>query len=243
MRAKVYLGVPSYGPIERETAIALFRCSKEHDIVMNPNQQSSLLALNFNMLWCEALNKRSEGVTHFVMLHADTAPEDFWIDKLMAEMRETRADLLSVISPIKDLRGLVSTGIYYPKTGELTRFTMSQIHELPETFSIADTPFPDQVLAVNTGCWVADITKPWVDAVDENNHLIAHFEIRDAIVKGPDGNYTSRNFSEDWNFSAQLARLGTRVYATRKIALTHYGRMGFGNDMSWGKQLVDAGGL
>ena len=43
----------------------------------------SLLALMFNLLWCKALNRRREGVTHFAMHHSDIQAPAGWVDTLL----------------------------------------------------------------------------------------------------------------------------------------------------------------
>ena len=53
--------------------------------------QGSLLACNFNKLWCAALNivHRGERLDYFAMLHDDIGAEDGWLDKLIEDMWET----------------------------------------------------------------------------------------------------------------------------------------------------------
>jgi hypothetical protein len=141
---------------------------------------------------------------------------------------------MSTVIPIKDDRGLSSTGILRKETGAVRRLTMTEIHTLPESFTIAQTDSPDQVLAVNTGLWVCDFTDEWVEKVT--------FTIRDGIQKGEDGLFRAAVMPEDWDFSAQCARLGLSVGATRKVVVDHYGRKAYRNDQVWGQE-TDVGGV
>jgi hypothetical protein len=232
--ARVFLACPHNGRIEWEVALALMQCTDRiHDVLVKPIM-TSLLAFGFNTLWCEALNRRRElGLTHFAMLHSDVAPEPCWLDTLLAEQRRAGVDVLSCVTPIKDGRGLTSTGMLNPTTGQVRRLTLSEAHALPLTFTAPDTPEPESVLALNTGLWVCDFTKDWVEQV--------HFEIRDEIHRDEDGVFSARVMPEDWLFSAQLARLGVAVGATRAVHLSHYGRAEYTNDLPWG-QPTDTGG-
>jgi hypothetical protein len=65
------------------------------------------------------------------------------------------------------------------------------------------------------------------------------FQICDSIVKRPDGAYAANVFSEDWNFSAWCAAKGLKVFATRIIPLSHFGRTFYRNDSAWGEWETD----
>ena len=232
MENRVFLACPTYGQIERETAISIFSGSQTAQILIRANG-ASLLALNCNLLWCEALNGReTEKWTHFAMHHSDIAAENFWLDKLVVEQKRVGADVLSVVVPIKDEKGLSSTGLLDAQ-GCVTRFSMSEIHKLPETFS-AESLGEKRTLVVNTGLFICDFTNPWVEKV--------FFEIRDNIVKNENGKFEARNLSEDWGFSNQCAKLGVKVFATRCVKLRHFGRAEYRNDEVWGNP-TDPGGL
>jgi hypothetical protein len=152
----------------------------------------------FNKLWCQALNERTQrGLTHFAMHHSDIQAEPGWLDILLEEQRKVGADVLSAVIPIKDQRGLTSTGLRDPVTGRIRRLTMREVMKLPVTFEAADTDAGDQWLMVNTGLWVCDFTKPWVEEVC--------FSILDAVVREED-RFVPKALSEDWNFSGWCAR-------------------------------------
>ena len=78
----------------------------------------SLLANSINRLWVQALNERTDhGWTHFAMHHADVQAPAGWVDTLADEMARVGADVISAVVPIKDYRGLTSTGWRDPGVG------------------------------------------------------------------------------------------------------------------------------
>jgi hypothetical protein len=147
MQPSVFLAVPHYGDLVAEALPSLITASCRTDttrISLNTNG-ASLLAFNFNLLWCAALNQRQDkGLTHFAMHHADIQAEVGWLDQLIDEMAAVQADVLSVVVPIKDEKGLTSTGLQDPKTCKIRRLTMREIFTLPKTFTAKDcTPLGD----------------------------------------------------------------------------------------------------
>jgi len=183
---------------------------------------SSLLTKCFNQLWTNALNARKLGITHFAMLHADIAPEDYWLDKMLSIMGKYNADILSVVSPLKNSDGLTSTAIG-GIDARARRFTLKEIHSMEKTFT-------REHLLINTGLMLVDITKPWAQQ--------AIFSIKDFIYK-ENGEYRAECISEDWNFSKQAELLGAQIYATSEVSLTHFGQTAFPNDHVWGTKETD----
>lgn len=227
---RIFLAMPAYGPVEPEAAFAFYVRATEYPgrTIYPPPAKASLLANLFNAIWLQALQTRDMvGATHFAMLHADVEPATNWLDTLHSEIERLAADVVSVVIPIKDGRGLTSTAIERPG-GDLweqqQRLTMREVLTLPETFG------PDDVggrrLLVNTGCWICDLRKPWVDRVE--------FRIQDRIGTGPDGTRKAQCIPEDWDFSCQVQDAGGKVYATRKVKALHLGSTKFGNDRPWG---------
>lgn len=158
--------------------------------------RQSLLARGFNGFLCEALNRRlaGENITHFVMLHDDVTPEDGWVDKLVREQLKTDYELLSVVVPIKDGNGLTSTAVSDPHDDfqPWRRLTLHEVLTLPETFDITNIQPrpPGSVLLVNTGCFVLDLTAPWLLGLDTDGTLATMFTVRDQVrfIKG--GNFS-----------------------------------------------------
>ena len=232
-RARVFLACPRYGPVAFEAVLAATQATQEHDVALWSHEDSRL-PYCFNKLWCGALNTRAtHHWTHFAMLHSDVIPEHGWLDMLIAEQQRVGVQVLAAVIPIKDERGLTSTGVWDVSRGVI-RLTMTEVFELPTTFTRADVLCQDMPLVVNTGCWVCDFTQPWVEQV--------RFHFSDQIVHVPDGSFEARTLSEDWNFSLQLASLGVSVAATRVVPLTHAGSWSFRNDHAWGNWKHDEGG-
>jgi hypothetical protein len=235
---RLFLAVPHYGELAPEAVISLLQPTYEHKIKIQTNC-ASLLAHNFNRLWCSALNQRAEqGITHFAMHHADIQSRAGWLDILLMELERVSADVLSCVVPLKDQRGLTSTAVYDSVAGRIRRLTMKEVFRLPVTFGIHNLPehmrtfegsptaFADTLL-VNTGLWVCDFTRPWVEK-------FPGFNIQDNVCKEGDGKYRAAVFSEDWNFSRWCAQHGARVLATRLVPVTHWGRTAFSTSEPWG---------
>lgn len=254
--AVVILGMPSYGSIHPGAARALWGCPSDGRNKCLPGAKgNSLLARTFNDIWHSSLQikkKQRPDVTHFAMLHADVVPEPGWIDILVDEIERTGADMVSCVVPIKDSKGLTSTAIEDPddQWDVLRRLTMHEVHRLPETFGIRDTGYDDgRALLVNTGCWIADLSKPWVHDVC--------FTIRDHIRHPGEPGYPPDTgsdldgapqvcvVSEDWGLSHWLHHeCGATVLATRRVKLTHHesgSAHGYPNYPAWGEWQVDEG--
>jgi SAM-dependent methyltransferase len=226
----VVLGMPGYGELTGGAARGFWRASQSPGLRVDRHYaEGSLLANNFNQLWCEALNlaRSGGGCDYFAMQHADVEPQDWWLDTLIAELDATGLDVLGAVVPIKDQRGITSLAL---QGGErepwspLCRLTMSDCYRLPPTFTSDDIGRP---LLLNTGLWVCRFDEAWAKKV--------WFEINDRIkFHGPTGRYQAVNESEDWFFSRLCHEIGLKVGATRKVALTHRGPSAFPNTQAWG---------
>ena len=226
----IFLGIPHYENVCHGlvTSTMLASNRRHFGVVM---QGTSLLANGFNKLWADALNRREEkSITDFAMNHADIEAENGWLDKLLDEKDRVGADILSVVIPIKDRRGLTSTGYVSPESQQIKRLSLTEVHALPKTFSSGDLPGK---IVVNTGLWVCSFSDSWVEQI--------HFEIRDAIVKNEDGKFEARVLPEDWNFSLQAQSMGLKVFATTSVKAIHVGKYNYGNDSAWGEWPSDMG--
>ena len=206
-----------------------------HDVY---DEQRGLGWDDMNQLWCHALNLAKCGqVTHYAQLHSDITPAPGWIDLLIDELEDRQADFISATVALKDEQGLSSCGIgdYANHWQPFRRFTMRELHEMPETFSIADTPHPDRYLLHNSGCFVADLRNPAWRTVDEDGCLVADFGFPIRSRLQDDGMFISERESEDWYFSRGMAAIGVKTLATRRVATIHFGQQGFRNDYPWGK--------
>jgi len=238
----VYLGLPYHKDILPETMLCCSTHASDGScaIIFPPPTKGSILPDVFNRIWCEARKMRKQiPITHFVMVHSDIRPDIHFVDVLVREQVGTGADIVSAVVPIKDRRGLTSTAVDSPAGPR--RLTMKEVFRLPETFGLNDVkktllvPSWHGPLVVNTGCWVCDFTRPWVDKV--------HFEFQTAILEDKDGNPYPVRCGEDWIFSRDVQRLGGTILATRKVRLNHYGDDGaYTNAYSWGEWETDKEG-
>jgi hypothetical protein len=176
--------------------------------------------------WDEADGAPSIGpVTHFAMMHSDILPEPrHWMADLFDEMRRLDADIISAVVPLKDETGLTSTGVMKWETREIRKLSMHECMALPETFCARDAG--GDALLINTGLWLADITTPWARKVC--------FRLYDTILEDPDGMTDARAVGEDWLLGMDAYRLGLKVYATRKVKLTHWGFFKYPNFHDFG---------
>ena len=182
----VLIGFPYGGSpcMSFETARALYRATEHH--------RGAILGAmgswgNFNQLLAAGLNMAGRGeISHLAFLHSDIAPEMWWVDRLMEELDRLDADMISVVAPIKDPRGVTSCGIGDPANPwhPLRRFTMQEIWEaLPETFDAAAAGYPAFPLLHNDGCWLADLRKPVFAATDAAGELLASFAFPKRVIR------------------------------------------------------------
>ncbi len=188
---------------------------------------------NFNTLWCDARDMRAEfGFTHFGLHHSDiSVTTPYFLDVLAEEMDRVDADIISCAIAIGDDRGLTSTGVLIPGTWNGRRFTLTEIHDLPETFSIEDTPWPGCSLMLNTGLMLCRFSKPWADE-------FSGFTLPTRIITA-EGKEHAAQFPEDWGMSKWFNDQGLRVFATRKVKVNHIKPKAYGNGLPWGEWTED----
>lgn len=232
---RVLLGMPGYGKQTSAAGRAFWRaCRPGTTVVDHQYENGSLLACNFNKLWCTALNMahRGEQIDYFAMLHDDVGADDYWLDTLIEELEAKQLDVLGVIVPIKDTRGVTSIALHEPgdNWNIKCRLTMRDVFQLPETFTQDD--LGGQQILLNTGCWVVKWNQEWCKKL--------HFEINDRIVFDvPQNCYRPEVESEDWFFSRCLNELGVKIGATRKVGVKHCGEIDFLNSHEWGSSAFD----
>jgi hypothetical protein len=172
----------------------------------------------FNMLLAFALDARDRGeVSHIAMLHSDIVPQRGWLDVLADEMAAHNADLVSAVVPIKEpARERTSTAIgaignpWHP-----ARYvTMADRPGLPPTFGPEHVCGEGEELLVNTGCFLADLRRPWWD------NFAFNFDCR--IIQR-DGRRVAQFNPEDWQMSRVFNAAGAVVRATWRVSLTHCG--------------------
>ena len=232
---RVFLGQPGYGELTAGAARGFWRATRLPDSqVCRQYNEGSLLAANFNALWVAALNlvHRGERVDYFAMQHADIEPCDYWLDGLIDELEARDLDMLGVVAPIKDPKGLTSIAVAH-ESGDSwrikCRLTMSDVYRLPETFTSEDIGHP---ILLNTGLWVCRFGD-WSKKV--------RFTINDRIAFDSKlDRYVGQCEPEDWYFSRLCHELGLKIGCTRKIPLEHRGPTRFTNTQAWGTQFYDS---
>lgn len=243
----VFLASPSYdGRIDSGTAESIYGYATEKRQVAPKKNSGSLLSSNCNALLVAALNaSRVFKMKWFAMLHADIEPEPFWLDKLIDIAESRDADLVSALVPLKDDRGLTSTGIGTSGSRRVEfRLTQSQLHSegFPATFSATEcltaldklpgdlriaTSIPDPILFVNTGCFIVRLDRDWMQSGKV-------WFSNDDWIEMKDGQWRTRCFSEDWKFSQLIHDCGGLVLATQAVKVTHKGNAIFPSDKTWG---------
>lgn len=192
---------------------------------------TSIITTTFNKMLCEVLNSKEE-FSYLAMIHADIVPDMYFIDTLIEELESNNLDMLSAVVPIKDERGLTSTGLEVENTQwAVRRLTMREIYDewkLPATFRVEDIPVRkgQQGLLLNSGCWVMRWDRKW----RQNLFFRQHDRIVWSLSEQKFGNESA---SEDWDWSRQLLSRGCRLGATTKVGLYHQDPR-FTNREAWG---------
>lgn len=221
-RPRVFLGMPAYGGISPGAADAFYNPTRGGvDVVHARVASNSLTGHCFNVLLAEALDLRDAGaVDHFAMMHADVCPGEGWLDELHAEMVGHSLDVVSAVIPIKadepDPPTSTAVGHGPDPWCVLHRLHVSSRGLYPETFAGPDACTPGEVLLVNTGLWLADLTHPaWDD--------FPGFNIVTRIGRDDSGRRVAQMRPEDWELSRHLHRRGARVGATWRLRVGHEG--------------------
>lgn len=228
---RVMVSVATYGgQIYAGLMMAMIQATNKANMIVGTHQ-SSAACHGFNQCWQMALNgRKTQGVDYFLLIHADVEPEAYFIDKMLDLMDKHKAELLSVVLPIKSSDGLTSTAIDEPPPGGfdgrwfVRRYTMKELFEMPPTFG-------HDKLLVNNGLMMVDMRAPWVDEVEfkTETEIRNYHGFRDAVT-----------FSEDWYFSREANKRGAKIFATREVIAGHRGITTFPNDHAWGSRETDA---
>ena len=224
----IFLAVPTYdGGISVHTHQSIIQAlvNKPDDTsVMEMLQGGSLLCLNFNALWCNALNLRREhDARWFVMLHGDIgSASPAWLNDLIAIAEREGLEALSAMAPIKDGSEQVSTALY--DEGRIQRLSLSDLAAWPETIT-ADGVCREtgQTLLINTGMLALRIDRPWCEEFA--------WSMTDEIWKTQAGNFVPRTLSEDWQMSLWFRERGIPYGATRAIPVLHAGQWLWTNEV------------
>jgi len=256
----VFLLMPTYSSQANHGAMLAFLSATDNveSHLARMVTTNSLLARGFNQGWTQALAGAEQGkVQYFAMQHSDVVPaksvgqniqpDNFWLDKMLEEMWRTGADVLSVVSPIKNDYGLTSVAVddNPDRWASMRRLTMHEIMKLPETFGIEDLQKvglagPTARLVVNTGLMLVDLRNEWMLGFDDTGSARIYFEIDDRVYK-EDGRWTYAVIPEDWGFCRKIYAVhpDAKIMATRKIKIGHCGERYFPNDQAWGQWQYD----
>jgi hypothetical protein len=224
MNNHTYIGCPTHnGEMRGDIASVILDCVAGGDRIAFCHHKYSKLTQNFNMLLCDAINRKI--YTHFLMIHGDIVPAEGWFRKMHAVMEEVGADILSAVVPIKTMKGVTSTGYCVEETVPLKirRLTLAEIHQMPETFT-------HEHLIVNTGLMLINLRAPFVENVGKG----LAFRVTDQILTMPDGSLKAFGGSEDWLFSLDARKLGAKIFATRAVKVNHVGGHSFSNAEAYG---------
>ena len=226
--ANVYIGIPTYdGRVHKNLTNALQRAAMRRVSKTTSIITCSILPRAFNLLFAHALNERRNGTTHFCLLHDDVVPQPLWLDEMLGLMKKHQADVLSVVIPIKNEKGLTSTALDVGIGDEDPHWRVKRL-TLTEIYNNYEPTFTDEKLLVNTGLMLVDLSKPWVENV--------WFAFEDKIIPDPKvpGNFKAVGVSEDWFFSRRARELGAKLFATREVAVRHVGSADYSNASAWG---------
>lgn len=219
---KVYLGIPTHdGRVQNEVVNAILVGGKT--LTNSQIEGGSALTFNFNNCYANALNARRHGITHFAMLHSDIAVTTAnWCDRMVEIMEREKADVLSVIMPLKVVgEDKTSTAIEEPDDNPLgfkaRKLTLREC-------AARGTTWTDPNLLLNTGLMLVDIRKPWAEEV--------WFEFQDKI-DSVEENGVKRFFpvsiAEDYGFSRMVRAAGGKLVVTQEIPAWHCGGGRFSN--------------
>ncbi|MDR3582637.1 MAG: hypothetical protein P4L67_05165 [Candidatus Pacebacteria bacterium] len=191
------------------------------EIVYNVGAKGSLLTLCFNQLLVEALNKRDEGeVDYIVMAHADIAASPGWLNVLFSRLRQRGDVVVSAVVPIKEpQKSKTSCAVGSRRDHyDIRRYITTEDRlSTPETFATKDVARDDdEVLLINTGMWIGDLSWPGWDAFA--------FDFENKIMVNPaSGKRQAFCLPEDWAMSFALDEATAPYSASWAVQTYHFG--------------------
>lgn len=215
-----FVAVPTYdGCVKFQTYEALEALDARLPNRIRSTRSISLLPFCMNLLYAEALNcRKTHGVTHFFMVHADVAPTPKdWPLRMLSAMAQHKLSALAAVIAIKNNERQTSTARDLPGSGP---------HDEPQRYAIGEidgvlTSREAPGLLINTGLLCIDLSDPNAEKL--------YFRFRDAIVRDKEGNYRPWTAPEDWELSRQMRKLGMAYGAIGSFEVKHYGGGVFGN--------------
>jgi len=197
----------------------------------------SLLARNFNYLFCQAY---SAGFDYLIYVHSDlgieSAPGQHWVDTVIAVMEEKKFAAVSQVIPIKNDSGTTTTALQLNKNNKygLRRLTVKEVaghtgiitrEDLCRMFSVS--PDDAGALLINTGLLCLGLKNFYWPKWDG-------FSIEDKILWNKSGTPKAFTTSEDWRFSMWLHEKEWPYGAINCFAINHDGHKYYSNREVWG---------
>ena len=183
---------------------------------------------NFNVLLSSCLSLRDQGkITHMAMLHSDIWADAGWVDLLSEEMCLHRSAVMSAVVTIKDPdddRTSTAVGdVNDPWT--IKRFIrLRDQPTMPVTFTEDDVCSEDgsEVLLINTGCMLIDLSHEFWDDCDGKGTPYA-FHVESKIDREENKSRSPKFRPEDWNMSRDLNAANLPYGATWRVESHHVG--------------------
>lgn len=253
-RCNVFMAMPRYGPVERESDLAAMTCAFHTDgmNVRISDRMTSATPNAFNQSWCDCMNELAE-FDYFVMLHSDLAPQGQWVSTLIKQLEENNLDVIHAAACIKDNRGLLSTAVGSNK-GPWTKFrrvTLTELHQLPKCFT-ADDYFDlvgkegfkdpsDLCMFNNTGAMCVKLDPTWrrfhgfrfQDRLCATKDGKTFVQVDDSSWDG-EGRIFNQFWPEDWDMGQWCSRNGKKVGCSWEVVTLHFGRAAFVNSVAMG---------
>lgn len=227
MTTRIAIGIPTYDGtcrLELAVAIAAMTAHPERlyaDAVRPFGVRPSQGGYTHCNLWCDALNARSNGLTHLLYVHTDVAIKTpLWLDRMYDMMEAASCEVLFACVPLKDNSGNYNCGIN--KIGrtvnQMRQLSVEDIRTLPNPFHAGHIDKTGQsYLLLGGGLFLIDMRRPWVEHLD---WVCLGGKWKDADT----GLWTPYFFSEDYRESERMAEMGIPVYGTKAIQLDHFGQ-------------------
>lgn len=245
-KAKVMIGVPMHSnQVSAQTLHSVTTGSSNIHVVHFKLLGLSLLAKNFNLLFCSAIYG---GYDYFILHHSDlgvtgriTSQNGTWVDSLIELMTSNEMSAMSSVVPIKSQDGFTSSGLEMRNNDpfSLRRLTIKELSKLhtdvivrSDVCELFGVKQPDAgALLINSGLLVMDIRnrggvwkeKKWPG-----------FNIHDTIEWNKSGRPESYTIPEDWGFSSWCHANGVKFCCTRSLTINHVGLSVFSSIGDWG---------
>lgn len=227
MSKNVFIGIPSSDNKIVEGTMSAMIAASNHGAVKCSVAAHKCREFAMNSIWNEALNSQKEyKITHFAMMDDNICPSPMWLPDMLRIMKETNADVVSVVVPELNPSGITHFAMDEKTEKDpylVQRLTLNQLHSLEKVFT-------DPRLLVTTSLMLVDFTKPWVkDMVFESRHYR--------------GVHNGQSYADmetiDWNFSRKVKAAGGTLFGSTSILVKVMGSAAYFNGTPWGTISAD----